>query len=215
MIVRDLNERGVDTLVDGAHAPGMVPLALDALGAAYYTGNCHKWLCAPKGAAFLHVRPDRQEDMHPTVISHGFPAGFQAEFDWTGTVDPTALLCVPAAIRYMGSLLPGGWPELMAHNRALALECRALLQDALGVGAAAPEHMIGSIASVVLPKAAPVSMAANFDRDRVTLWCRDRGIETWFHDAPLPLLRVSAQIYNDADQYRRLAGLLRDLLRGA
>lgn len=213
-LVRELNERGVDTLVDGAHAPGMVPLALSELGAAYYTGNCHKWLCAPKGAAFLHVRADRQEDLHPTVISHGFPAGFQAEFDWTGTADPTALLTVPAAIRYLGSLLPGGWPELMARNRALALECRALLQDSLGVPAAAPDAMIGSIASVILPPAAPVSIAAQFDRDRVSSWFRERGVETWFHDAPLPLLRVSAQLYNDAGQYRRLAGLLTKMLRG-
>jgi isopenicillin-N epimerase len=213
-LVRELNDRGVDTLVDGAHAPGMVPLALSALGAAYYTGNCHKWLCAPKGAAFLHVRADRQEGLHPTVISHGFPNGFQAEFDWTGTADPTALLSVPAAIRYMGSLLPGGWTELMAQNRSLALECRALLGDSLGVPAAAPDAMIGAIASVILPPAAPVSIAAQFDRDRVMSWFRERGVETWFHDAPVPLLRVSAQLYNDADQYRHLATLLTKMLRG-
>ena len=214
-IVRELQERGVETLVDGAHAPGMLPLALGPLGAGYYTGNCHKWMCAPKGAAFLHVRRDRQQDLHPTVISHGFPSGFLAEFDWTGTSDPTALLCVPEAIRYMGALLPGGWPALMAHNRALALECRALVGEVLGVPAAAPEHMIGSIASVPLPKAQPSSIAANFERDPVTQWFRDRGIETWFHDAPCPLLRISAQVYNDAAQYRRLGGLLKGLLGGA
>ncbi|MFI4889461.1 MAG: aminotransferase class V-fold PLP-dependent enzyme [Steroidobacterales bacterium] len=214
-LVRELNERGVDTLVDGAHAPGMVPLELGRLGAAYYTGNCHKWLCSPKGAAFLHVRRDRQPNLHPTVISHGFSAGFHAEFDWTGTSDPTAWLCVPDAIRYLGTLLPGGWPELMARNRALALACRTLVQDSLGVAAAAPEHMIGSIASVPLPKAAPGSVAAGFDRDRVTLWFRERGIETWFHDSPLPLLRISAQIYNDLEQYRRLTVRLKEALRGA
>jgi isopenicillin-N epimerase len=213
-LVRELQERGVETLVDGAHAPGMVPLALSGLGAAYYTGNCHKWLCAPKGAAFLHVRRDRQEGLHPTVISHGYEGGFHAEFDWTGTADPTAVLCVAAAIRYMGSLLPGGWAELMARNRALALECRGILQDALGVPAAAPGTMIGSIASVALPPAAPVSIAASFDRDRVGSWIRERGVESWFHDAPLPLVRVSAQLYNDAEQYRLLAALLLKLLRG-
>ena len=213
-LVSELHERGVDTLVDGAHAPGMVPLALSALGAAYYTGNCHKWLCAPKGAAFLHVRRDRQEGLHPTVISHGYQGGFHTEFDWTGTDDPTALLAVPAAIRYLGSLLPGGWTELMARNRTLALECRGILEDSLGVPSAAPAAMIGSIASVVLPPAAAVSIAADFDRDRVTSWFRERGVETWFHDAPLPLLRVSAQIYNDVEQYRLLAALLLKLLRG-
>jgi len=114
----------------------------------------------------------------------------------------------------MGSLLPGGWTELMARNRALALECRTLVEGSLGVPAAAPAAMIGSIASVLLPAAAPVSIAANFDRDRVTSWFRERGVETWFHHEPLPLLRVSAQLYNDVEQYRRLAALLVKLLRG-
>jgi isopenicillin-N epimerase len=214
-LVRELDQRGVDTLVDGAHAPGMVPLGIGDLGAAYYTGNCHKWLCAPKGAAFLHVRRDRQQDLHPTVISHGFSGGFHAEFDWTGTSDPTALLCVPEAIRYMGSLLPGGWPELMARNRALAIASRTLVQDCLGVRSAAPEHMLGSIASVPLPKGAPGSPFAVFDRERITQWFRERGMESWFHDAPLPVMRISAQIYNDLEQYQRLAGLLKDVLNGA
>ena len=120
-LVSELRARGVDTLVDGAHAPGMVPLGLSDLGAAYYTGNAHQWLCAPKGAAFLHVHRDRQAQLHPNVISHGYTAGFHAEFDCTGTFDPTPWLCIPESVRFIGSMLPGGWPEVMATNRALTL----------------------------------------------------------------------------------------------
>ena len=213
-LVAELRARGVETLVDGAHAPGMVPLALGALGAAYYTGNAHKWLCAPKGAAFLHVRRDRQAGIHPLTISHGYGRGFQAEFDWTGTADPTAWLCVPDAIRYVGELLEGGWPELLARNHALALAARDVLCEQLGTPPPAPDHMLGSMASVPLPAPAPGSVAARLDCDALAAWFRDRGVRTWLHPRPLPLVRVSAQLYNDLGQYRRLANLLAEALRG-
>jgi isopenicillin-N epimerase len=213
-LVAALRERGIETLVDAAHAPGMVPLALTRLGAAYYTGNAHKWLCAPKGAAFLHVRRDRQAGLHPTVISHGYRKGFQAEFDWTGTFDPTPWLCIPEALRYMGGLLPGGWPELMARNRALALQARDLFCDALGIDPPAPDAMIGSMASIPLPTPEPGSPAARLDHDALGEWFRERGIRTWLYPHPVPLQRLSAQLYNDLDQYRRLATLLAEALHG-
>jgi isopenicillin-N epimerase len=206
-LVRELQAREVDTLVDGAHAPGMVPLALAKLGAAYYTGNAHKWLCAPKGAAFLHVRRDRQAALHPTVISHGYQSGFHAEFDWTGTCDPTPWLCIPEALRFVGGLLPGGWPEVMAANHRLALQARDLLAEALGVSAAAPAQMQGSMAALVLPPAPPGCEAAGLDCAGLHDWFRRQGVETWLHPRPLPLLRVSAQLYNSIDQYQRLANL--------
>ena len=110
-IVRQLAARGIDTLIDGAHAPGMIPLEIDRTRRGLLRGHCHKWLCAPKGAGFLYVRRDRQEGIQPPVISHGFNtprpgrSRFHTAFDWTGTDDPTAWLCVGEAIRFLGGLL--------------------------------------------------------------------------------------------------------------
>jgi isopenicillin-N epimerase len=221
-LVAALRERGVDTLVDGAHAPGMVPIDLDALGAAYYTGNAHKWLCAPKGTAFLHVRRDRQSSVHPLVISHGYDPEqdgrrFAEEFDWTGTADATGWLVLPECIRYLSGLLPGGWPEMQARNRALALRARDILCEAFGVPAPAPDALIGSLASVPLPAPGPGAAAAGLDFERLAQWTRDRGVESWFFPSPAGggmLVRASAQLYNDETQYVRLAALLREALGG-
>lgn len=227
-LVAELDRRGIDTLVDGAHAPGMIPLDLRALGAAYYTGNGHKWLCGPKGSGFLHVRRDRQAAIHPLVVSHGRNSArtgrsrFRLEFDWTGTADPSAHLTLPAALRFMGSLLPGGWPELMASNRTLALRGRDLLCGVMGIEAPAPDAMIGSIASVTLPLGtASVAIEPGAERDplQVELFDRHRievPIMTWPVPAALEpgrapearLLRISAQAYNDEAQYERLAAIV-------
>ncbi|HSY96313.1 MAG TPA: aminotransferase class V-fold PLP-dependent enzyme [Steroidobacteraceae bacterium] len=213
-LVSELRARGVDTLVDGAHAPGMVPIGLSTLGAAYYTGNAHKWLCAPKGAAFLHVRRDRQAELHPNVISHGLAAGFHAEFDWTGTFDPTPWLCIPHALEFIGGLLPAGWPQVMAANRALTLQARALLLKTCAGGLPCPESMIGSMASIPLPVPEAGSPAARLDYRGLHAWFRERGVETWLYADPVPLLRISAQLYNHVDQFRHLATLLEEALRG-
>jgi isopenicillin-N epimerase len=219
-IVRGLAARGIDTLVDGAHGPGMVPLALDALGAAYYTGNCHKWVCAPKGAAILHVRRDRQARVRPLIISHGASSPrtdrsrFRLELDWVGTDDPTAYLCVPEALRFLDGLFEGGWLEVMARNRALALAARDLLADALGVAPPCPDSMIGSLASLPLPD------GDSSEPPRSPLY--DDPLQRELYDvhkievpiAPWPappkrLIRISAQLYNSLAQYERLAALLR------
>jgi isopenicillin-N epimerase len=209
-LVQELTSRGIDTLVDGAHAPGMVPLRLGDLGAAYYTGNAHKWLCAPKGAAFLHVRRDRHAGMHPNVISHGYTAGFQAEFDWIGTLDPTPWLCIPAALRHIGGLLPGGWPQVMRTNHELALRARDVLIGHLAVPVPAPDGMIGSMAAIPLPLGTD---GAAPDTKGLHDWLRARGVEAWLHPHPVPLVRVSAQLYNRLDQFRHLAVLLEEALR--
>jgi len=208
-LVQALAERGVDTLVDGAHAPGMLPLDVGAVGAAYYTGNCHKWMCAPKGAAFLHVRRDRQAGVRPLVISHGANSPrtdrsrFRLEFDWTGTHDPTPYLAVPEAIRVVGAALPGGWPAVMTRNHALALDARRRLCDAVGGALPCPDEMIGSLAAIPLPDGTDDLQKALFDRFAVEV-----PVISW-PAAPQRWLRISAHIYNGEAHYDRLAEALR------
>jgi isopenicillin-N epimerase len=218
-LVAALAERRVDVLVDGAHAPGMLPLDLGSLGAAYYAGNCHKWLCAPKGAGFLHVRRDRQALIRPLVLSHGANSPrtdrtrFRLEFDWTGTHDPTAYLAVPEAIRTLEAAVPGGWPALMAGNRALALSARRILIEALGIPAPCPETMVGALAAVPLPDGPRPPPPAR-DPLQVALFERfaiEVPVIAW-PASPRRLVRVSCQIYNTRGQYERLAAALGQLL---
>jgi len=200
----------------------MLDLDLAELGAAYYTGNCHKWMCSPKGAGFLHVRADRRAGLRPLAISHGASlpeaerSRFRLELDWTGTQDPSAWLTLPRTIELMGSLLPGGWAELRRRNRALALEARSLLLEALALdGPPCPDQMIGSLAALPLPDggSAPTSLFS-IDELQQRLW-REHAIEVpviaW-PAAPRRLLRISAQLYNELSQYARLGDALRRLL---
>jgi isopenicillin-N epimerase len=216
-IARALHSRGIDLLVDGAHAPGMIPLDLEALGAAWYTANCHKWICAPKGSAFLWARSDRREAIRPVAISHGANSPrtdrsrFLIEFDWTGTFDPTAWLSVPVAIRFLGSLLGGGWPELMRRNHELALEGRDLLCRALGIDAPAPDDLLGSMASVPIPDGLSASAPALYGDPLQDALLETFGIEVPIVPWPRPpkrLLRISAQIYDTAAEYEYLCETL-------
>ena len=216
-LIAALAARDIEVLVDGAHAPGMVPLNLATLGATYYSGNCHKWLCAPKGSAFLWVRRDRQADVRPLTISHGanMPrpgrSRFRVEFDWTGTSDPTAWMTVPRAIAYVGALLPGGWPAVMARNRALALEARRRVCAAAGTPAPCPDAMLGSLASVVLPDGPTAEIGWRrpdpLQRRLFEAWGIEVPVMSW-PAPPRRLVRVSAQLYNTGDDFARLADAL-------
>ena len=221
-LVRELDARGIDTLVDGAHAPGMVALDLDELGAAYYTGNGHKWLCAPKGSGFLWVRSDRRDRIRAPITSHGANdprtdrSRFRMEFDWMGTTDPTAMLAMPAAIDWMASLDPGGWPALMAANHALALHAMQRLVGVLGVSAPGPDEMIGSMVAVTLPGIATdadaLRLKEHLEADRIEIpvvgW-PVRAARTGADDPPSRVLvRLSAQRYNDPSDVQRLVASL-------
>lgn len=213
-IVQALAARGIDTLVDGAHGPGMLPLQLEQMGVAYYTGNCHKWLCTPKGSALLYVRRDRQSRIRPLQLSHGANSTradrsrFRLEFDFTGTADFTPFLCVPTALRFLSGLLPGGIAALQRHNHELACYGRDALCRVLQVPAPAPDAMLGSLASVPLPPSvAEVEPRTGRDPLQVALYDRHRievPVMRW-QAPPLRLLRISPQIYQSREQHDYLA----------
>jgi isopenicillin-N epimerase len=216
-IIRELEKRGVDTLVDGAHAPGMVSLNLSRLRPAAYTGNLHKWVCAPKGAAFLWVRRDKQAAVQPAVISHGNNTprpgyhDFQNRFDWAGTFDPTAWFCAGEAIHWMGRLLPGGWRELRERNHKLAVQARRLLCEQLGVEPPCPETMLGSMATVPLPaRFQGREPTGKIDAEQQRLY-DEFGIEVPFVRIGTPArryFRVCAQVYNHRREYEYLGAVL-------
>ncbi len=221
-LVHELKRRGVETLVDGAHAPGMLPLDLTAIGAAYYAGNGHKWLCGPKGVGFLHVRRDRQEGIEPAVISHGYNTrrseqpGLHAAFDWTGTDDPTPALCLAASIRWLDGLGDGGLAGLMRRNHELAVAGRRLLSESLRLEPPCPEEMLGAMAAIELPQRGEPQPAGSFEIHPLqTRLLEEFGIEVPIYYWPAPphcLLRISAQAYNSLPQYRRLGEVLEQLL---
>ncbi len=221
-LVTALRERGVLSLIDGAHAPGMLPLDLAALDADYYVGNLHKWCCTPKGTAILVARAARQAKLRPLVISHGANTGrtdrpkLWLEFDWVGTVDPTGLLAVPRALDFLDSLLPGGFPGLMDANRALARAARTCLLEAVGSAPLCPEEMLGALAAVALPDAPQPPEHANspfseplYSELRAA---RFEAFALHWPTRPKRVLRVTAQVYNELSQYERLAAFLRDQL---
>lgn len=221
-IVPAMQERGVRVLIDGAHAPGHLALDLTALGADYYTGNCHKWINAPKGAAFLWVPEPWQPEVRPACISHGANSPredrsrYLIEFDWTGTSDPTAILSIPAAIQVVEEQVEGGWPALRARNHAMAVDGRRALLDALGLEAPAPERMLGAMASIALPILDPPALD-NWDPLQTALREQYRievPVFGWGGRDGLArhrCLRVSAQLYNQPSDYTRLAEALYSL----
>lgn len=191
----------VRVLIDGAHAPGQVPLDLTALGADYYTANLHKWACAPRSSAFLWVAPEHQADIHPPVISWGLDQGFTDEFDWTGTRDTSAWLSAPAGIAFLRKLEPA---RVYRHNHSLVCAAANMMRNRWGGQTAAPEGMTAFMASVQLPDTLP---AGEKEAESLRTWLLDT------HRIEVPVfswherqwLRLSAQVYNEIDEFERLA----------
>ena len=195
-------ELGLVTVVDGAHAPAQVPLNLARLGADFYAGNAHKWLCAPKGAGFLHVRPEHQERVEGAVVSWGYRPGgtFVERIERQGTRDPAAWLAVPDAIRFQAER---DWDGVRERCRRVALDARRELCDLLGTEPLAPEAMVVQSATVRLPDPAGDLAERLFARHRVEIPVG--GPEN-------DLLRLSVAAYTTPEEIDRLlAALSREL----
>lgn len=202
-IVAQCRRQGIAVLVDGAHAPGQLPVDLGRLGADFWVGNLHKWVCAPKAVAVLHAAPERREMLRPLVASHGAFDGYQPSFDWTGTRDPTALLAVPAALAFFKQ---AGWQATRAHNNELARQGAELVARRAGTESVAhPAELSAAMRLVRLP--APLENVDSrtlenrlLDRHRVVVPVTQHGGSRY--------LRVSAQLYNTLGDYERLGEAL-------
>jgi isopenicillin-N epimerase len=207
-VARLCRNSGIPLLIDGAHGPGQVDVDLTAIDADWYVGNCHKWLAAPKGCAFLWARRDRQAGLHPTTISHGLDRGYLAEFDWTGTRDPTAFLAIEAALAFHERL---GGAALRRRNIDLAHQAGRLLAESLGSVYGNESHAV-AMAVVRLPLGGISSQERG-----VAL--RDRLLDEFGTDAPLVphpdgiWVRVSAHAYNEIGDYEALAEILHRFIR--
>ena len=217
-IVKQLQSKGIDVLLDAAHGPGIVPLDLENLQAAYVTGNAHKWLCTPKGAAFLHLREDKRNQIRPLSISHGASVEgntdekIRLEFDWTGTQDITPWLCIPKSIEFISSLVEGEWSQIMKHNTDLAINARNLLLDALGTPKLCPDSMIVGLSAVVLPEA-NIPITSVLEPDPLhTLLYEKYNIQVpvfgWPHHNRR-YLRTASYLYNSIEEYEYLVEVLK------
>lgn len=206
-------ERGIATLIDGAHAPGQIDLDLDAIGADYYTGNCHKWLCAPKGTAFLHLRPEHAASIDPLVVSWGRVAETADEtaFDaytgrttlerrllWLGTRDIAPFLTVPAAIDFQRQ---HDWPRWQRRCHELAVQTLRRVTARNGLAPIAPESAQGQM--VTLP--VRCADAAGLQRD---LFERHRIEVPVTRHREHVLVRVSVQAYNEPADLQALEAAL-------
>ncbi|KAI1742380.1 pyridoxal phosphate-dependent transferase [Xylaria scruposa] len=219
-IVSELASLNIDTLVDGAHAPGMIPLDVTDINAAYYVANCHKWMCVPRGVGFLHVRRDKAQTIKPLVIARSpfvvnksNHSHLEHSFGWMGTYCPSAVLTLPTSISYLENVMPGGYNGLITRNHDLTVLARRIVCRTLGIPLPCPDSMIGAMATIPLPDSPGPEQEGMLPIQQI-LW-REHGIVipvySW-PSYPKRVIRLSVQAYNTLDQYLRLANCLRSVL---
>ena len=209
-LCRKAREAGITTVIDGAHAPGQIDLALDELGADYYAGNAHKWLCAPKGAAFLYARQGPDSLLEPLVVSHGWSnahsdSRLQDLFGWTGTIDPSSYLSIPAAIDFQET---NGWQAVREACHDLASHARRMIQELTELESLCPDscEWYSQMFTARMPQ--------RFDRElRDRLWEQFRIEVPVFRWNEHSMIRVSVQAYNSPQDVDRLLAALETVFR--
>ena len=207
-IVAAVHARGLPVLVDGAHAPGQVPVDLAAIGADFWVGNLHKWVCSPRGCAALRVAPRWHDRIRPLVASHDHRRGFQPAFDWTGTFDPIPLLAIPAALDFWDEL---GWDVVRRHQHQLVTDGATVVADHLSTRVPIRDDMTAAMRLVALP--APIDkLAGETLGHRLTV---EHGVTAYVtHHEGESFVRICGQLYNVPEHYERLATALPVVLRG-
>jgi len=207
-------QAGILTLIDGAHAPGQIPLDLQAVGADFYTGNCHKWMLAPKGAAFLYARREVQEMVEPLVVSWGWdlpestdlPGSFKlpGRLEWHGTDDPSACLAVPAAIEFMDR---HDWESVRQDCHDLVRQAITRIQELTGLPCAYPDersYFMMAVAELPPQPDLPAFKSRLYEEHRVEAPCIEWNGRHF--------IRISVQGYNDQRDIDRLIDALRQML---
>ena len=195
---------GVPVLIDGAHAAGQLDLDVPSLGADWYTGNCHKWLFAPRGCGFLWARPDRKTDVHPIAISHGYGRGFTTEFDWTGTRDFSAWLAIGSALEFLAAV---GAEGVRRYCHGLVTSAAEQVAHAWREPLAGPPALHASMMAIRLPAAWQRAVPATREAAAKvqSTFMREHRIAVAINVIDGALwARISAQIYNEAADYERL-----------
>ncbi|GAB4498370.1 MAG: aminotransferase class V-fold PLP-dependent enzyme [Anaerolineales bacterium] len=202
-------ESGILTIIDGAHAPGQIPLNLQTLGADLYVGACHKWLCAPKGSSFLYAAREVQDWLDPLVVSWGYESDTPSEsqfvdyHEWQGTRDPAAFLSVPAAIAYQKE---NHWHQVRVAAHQLGAAARESLCQLPGVSPLCPQDAFSQMFAIRLPQATDVTAL------KTRLYNQYRIEVPVYHWQNIPLLRVSVQAYNTPEDLAVLHTALQELL---
>ena len=210
LICQRAKAEGILTVIDGAHAPGQIDIDLTAMGVDYYTGNCHKWLNSPKGAAFLYAAPGREDALEPLVVSHGWSRPHEEKsryhdlFDWTGTMDPSAYISVGAAVRF---LRENDWPSVRAACHELARQTRDRINEMTGLEPVCPDspEWFSQMFVARLPKTTHEKLCE-------VLWPEFKievPLPLWNDE---PLIRVSVQAYNTPEHMQRLLGAIEKYL---